>query len=80
MKHQPNWASEQLACLTSLCRRFRPGQGYEDKIRTFPDHIVPGRSRWRIVAAGALANRPIMHRAQPTVHVAPADDSVLHAG
>ncbi len=50
----------------SLYRQSAPGQGYEDKIRTFLADIVSGSSRWRKVPVGALASRPIMHRSWPT--------------
>lgn len=50
----------------SLYRQSRPGQGYKDKIRTFLAASVAGSSRWRMVAVGALASRPIMHHSWPT--------------
>lgn len=44
---------------TSAHRQPRPGQGYEDQIRTFLAHIVPGSSRLKMVPGEApcqLAN------------------------
>lgn len=67
VKHEPSAEpSRRTMAPASLHRQSGPGQGYGDKIRTFLAHIVPGSSRWRMVAAGALANRPMMHCSWPT--------------
>lgn len=78
VKHEPlAEAGQQNNVPASLYSRSRPGQGFEDQIRTFQTNTVPGSSRWRMVPVGALANRPKVHHSWLTEETECDDYGIL---
>ena len=60
-----SWAAREQGP-ASPYRQSAPGQGCEDKIRTFLSDIVPGSARCKAVPVRSVANGPIMHLSWPT--------------